>query len=378
MSRVTVAPNLLRWARERACLALDEVAARFPRYPDWERGESKPTLKQLENFARLTSTPFGYLFLDSPPVETLPVPDFRTIRDKPVSRPSPDLLETVQTMERRQAWMREYLQEEGGEPLDFVGSASLEDAPESVAARIRTTLGLEGGWAEQVATWEQARGLLREHIEDAGILVFINGVVGNNTHRPLDPEEFRGFVLSDDLAPLIFVNGADAKAAQMFTMAHELAHLWLDLSGIFDLHHLMPTQDRAELFCNRVAAEFLVPQAEFEPVWRANFTSSRRFLQLARRFKVSQLVVARRALDLGFISRDEFLAFYRAHLSDSSGGTESAGGDFWKVQTYRVGDRFARTVVRAAKEGRLLYREAYSLVGLQGAAFQKLADRLTP
>lgn len=221
--------------------------------------------------------------------------------------------------------------------------------------------------------------MLRAHIEDAGVLVVINGVVGNNTKRTLNPHEFRGFVLEDSLAPLIFVNGADAKAAQMFTMAHELAHLWLGKSALFDLPHLLPGDDEIEKFCNEAAAEFLVPKAELAGAWGEAQRPKKPFSFLAAKFKVSPIVFARRALDLTLIGKKAFFEFYDAHIAEVQASKEAKkapGGDFWKTQTYRVGTRFAQAVIAATKEGKMLYRDAYALTGLRGKAFDKYAKKL--
>ena len=114
---VSVKPELIRWAIERSGLEFRDLVEKFPRLAEWQKGDAQPTFKQLENFAKKTMTPFGYFFLDSPPVEKLPIPDFRTVGDTPIERPSPNLIETIQVMKRRQAWMREYVIEDGQEPL---------------------------------------------------------------------------------------------------------------------------------------------------------------------------------------------------------------------------------------------------------------------
>lgn len=379
MSRVAVKPEMLKWARERARLQVHELTPKFKKYEQWEAGDVQPTFKQLTDFARATSTPLGYLFLEDPPEEHLYIPDFRTVRDTSVGRPSADLLETIQIMERRQAWLRDYREEEGYDPLPFVGSVTKPEPPELVAHRMRHDVGLDSGWASDVRTWTEARGMLRASMEEMGILVVINGIVENNTHRRLDPSEFRGFVLCDDVAPAVFVNGADAKAAQTFTLAHELAHLYLGKSALFDLPHLLPGPGDTEAFCNKVAAEFLVPGEELLAAWTGALASREPFAALARRFKVSPIVVARRCLDLKMINRQEFVEFYDDHLAQAAArerATDVSGGDFWANQAYRVGDRFARAVISATREGRLLYRDAYSLLGLKGRTFDTYAQRL--
>jgi Zn-dependent peptidase ImmA (M78 family)/transcriptional regulator with XRE-family HTH domain len=376
MSTVAIQPSLLRWARERAGLGMATLEAKFPRYPSWEAGEAAPTLKQLETLAHKTMTPLGYFFLPEPPEERLPLPDFRTVRDQGVyQRPSPNLLETIQMMQRRQDWLRENLIELGHEALAFVGAAKLSDNPERVAHDIRRQIGIGDSWANDHSTWTDALRDLRHRIEAAGVVVTINGVVGNNTHRALDPEEFRGFVLSDPVAPLIFVNGADAKSAQMFTLAHELAHLWIGSDGVFNLLELQPSNDEVEQFCNRVAAEFLIPSAELARIWPQSAGAERRFNNIAARFKVSPIVAARRALDLGLINKSEFFSFYNDYKNEERrrSAKKSSGGDFYATQEVRVGRRFGEAVTRAAREGRILFTDAYQLTGLYGQTFDRFA-----
>ena len=215
-------------------------------------------------------------------------------------------------------------------------------------------------------------------MEDAGIIVTVSGIVGNNTRRKLDPSEFRGFVLVDEYAPLVFVNGADGKAAQMFTLAHELAHVWFGSSAAFDLRDMLPAPDTTEQACNRVAAEFLVPEFQLRQYWPSATRATEPFQAVARHFKVSVLVAARRALDLRLVTRNNFLEFYRAYLEDERrrAATPSEGGNFYASQNLRLGRRFAEAVVRATKEGRLLYREAYQLTGLYGNSFERYAEAL--
>jgi len=307
--------------------------------------------------------------LETPPEDRLPIPDFRTVTGQP-RRPSPDLLETVQIMQRRQDWMREFLLEEGQEPLEFVGAADVKDAPEEAASAMREALDLTDGWAGELRTWDGALRMLRHCIEDAGIMVVVSGVVGNNSHRPLDVDEFRGFVLVDRIAPLVFVNGRDARCAQMFTLAHELAHIWVGEEGVSNLRRLQPVESSVEKFCNRAAAEFLVPARLLQARWQSVASHPDRFNLLARMFKVSAVVAARRALDLEYITRDEFFGFYDDQMAAiRSRRRKSDGGHFWNTQGVRIGHLFGSTVARAVWAGRLLYRDAYQLTGLHGKTF---------
>lgn len=376
-ARVDIKPEMLRWAVERARFEEGVLAEKIPQLKHWLTGESKPTLKQLEKFAQATRVALGYLFLPKPPVETLPIPDFRILEGSELKRPSPDLLDTIYTMQRRQAWLREDRLEADAEPLEFVGSARLSDDPAAIGREMRRAVGLTDGWAAKISTWESAVGELRRLIEKRNVIAVINGVVGNNTHRKLDVAEFRGFAISDPYAPLIFVNGADAKSAQMFTLAHELAHLWLGQSALTDTGIPNSPTSKVERWCDRAAAEFLIPEQELRSLWREVRSAPARFTLIARQFKVSPIVAGRRAKDLGLIDAEEFFAFYEAYTRQERKKQESAGGgDFYVNQNSRVGEVFARNVMLAALDGRLSFKEAYSLTGLNGGTFHDYASRL--
>lgn len=376
MSRVSVSQTVLHWAVDRSGLALDDLQDKFPKIGQWATGESRPTLRQLESLARTTLTPLGFFFLREPPEERLPVPHFRTVADGQMHRPSPELLATIQMMQRRQAWMREFMLDQGQERLAFVRSAQLGEQVTSIAQRMRSALGFDEGWAAAQPTWTDALHTLREAIEAVGILVVANSIVGNNTHRKLNTDEFRGFVLVDEYAPLLFVNAADGKAAQMFTQAHELAHVFFGSSAAFDLREMQPADEPTEKACNRVAAEFLVPERALRETWPSVKDDPEPYQRIARRFKVSPIVAGRRALDLALINTEAFLEFYRDYLKDQRRAPRPGGGDFYLNQNLRVGRLFASAVVRAAKEGKLLYSEAYHLTGLHGKTFERYAASL--
>ena len=267
--------------------------------------------------------------------------------------------------------MRGYLVEEGELPIAFVGSHTLAESPDDVTASLRATLSLQADWARAHASWEDALRALIHRIEEAGVLVMINGIVENNTHRPLDVDEFRGFAISDAYAPVIFVNGADAKSAQMFTLVHELVHLSLGASGVSGMEKLLPADNDIELFCNQVAAEFLVPEALLPAVWASAKHAADPYKAAAREFKVSSIVIARRLFDLQLISRAEYFRVYAAQIAASA--RTGSGGNFYSTLRVRLGGRFAAAVYRAAKEGSLQYREAYELTGVSGETYDKFA-----
>lgn len=291
MTGVPVKPALLRWACERARVHELERSTRFPKIALWESGEKLPTFKQLEAFARATHVPFGYLFLPEPPEEPLPIADFR---EKALGPPSGDLLDTIYAAQRRQDWFVEYATTERLERLSWIGSATLSSKPTEIAARFRTMLDFELSTRARFTNWEAATKALSDRTQDLGVLVSVNGVVGSNTQRKLDPAEFRGFSLLDEHAPYIFINGADHKASHAFTLCHELAHLVLGKPGLSneDLGELRGAQ--VEAWCDAVASEILSPSESVARV-REEKAVHRAASALTREMRVSPLVAVRRA-----------------------------------------------------------------------------------
>jgi Zn-dependent peptidase ImmA (M78 family)/transcriptional regulator with XRE-family HTH domain len=377
MIRVEVRPELLRWARERAGFSVASLARRFPRAEAWERGEARPTLKQLESFAKATYTPVGFLFLSEPPVEQVPIPDFRTVDNLHVGHPSPDLLDTVYVCQQRQEWYRDFARSMGEEPLAFVGSARPTDNVEATAAALRRTLGFDLEERRRMPTWTDALRRFIEQADALGILVMFSGVVLNNNRRHLDPDEFRGFAMADDLAPLVFINGADTKAAQMFTLAHELAHIWLGQSAVSDAQAVSVPDHEIERWCNRVAAELLVPLAVVRDEYDSDAELRVEMDRLARRFKVSTLVILRRIHDAGGLTREELRAAYDRELGRLRALPRGSGGDFYLTQAARVSKRFARALVVSTLEGQTLHRDAFRMLGFSKVStFQELGRSL--
>jgi len=364
MLRVDVSPRMIRWARERAGKDVVDLRGRFTHLEEWERGALRPTLKQLEAFARAVWVPVGYLFLPEPPVETVPLPDFRSGRAR-AERPSPNLLDTLYLSQSRQDWYRDYARAVGEPALHFVGSASLDQSVETTAEEIRRTLGFDLEFRRRCPTWTEARRQFIELVDSAGILVMVSGVVRNNTHRPLDPAEFRGFTIADDRAPLIFVNGADSKAAQMFTLAHELAHVWLGRSALSDADPgTMAVDMDIERWCNAVAAESLIPMRVLQEDLRPDAPPQVEMRRIARRYKVSTLVALRRMFEAGVISRTEFRQEYEAEVARIVSLPSGTGGDFYRTQPVRAGRRFIAALVESTLEGRTLYRDALHMLGI--------------
>ena len=370
MTTVAASIPVLRWAAQRARLHDEDLSARFRKWPLWLTGEAQPTLKQLEDFARLTHTAIGYFFLPEPPTLALPVPDFRTLRDEELREPSSALLDTLYLCQQRQDWYRDYARVHGLSRLAFVGSTQVNEAPQAVAERMRVALKLSTQERRQLPTWTDALRQLIAKAEEAGVMVMASGIVGSNSHRKLDVGEFRGFALADDLAPLVFLNGADSKAAQMFTLAHELAHVWLGATGVSDTEAGQVPELHTERWCNQVAAELLMPLQAVRAAYQPGTPVPDEIQRLAREFKVSTLVALRRLFDAGFLDQARLWQHYRdeqARLAQlERRGT--GGGDFYRTLGARTSKRFARAIVTSTLEGQTLFQDAFRMLGVRKTA----------
>ena len=372
MTEALINREILRWARERAALPFDVLADKIKTKVEniiaWESGAALPTFQQAEKFAGAVHVPFGFLFLPRPPVEELPIPDLRTPGSASTSGHSPEFLDLIRDVMFQWEWFRDYLNSPGGldngaEPLPFVGKFLEESNVQDVARDIRATLGLNLTETPTSRNWEDHLNDLFDRCEQVGVWVMRRGIVGSNTHRTLSVAEFRGFAISDAVIPLVFINGRDAKAAQAFTLAHELAHVWLGQSGISN--SFLDRQDGGERHiektCNAIAAEVLVPRAMFIEAWSDRVGWEENCTRLAQRFKVSRVVLARRAFDLGKITWDQ---------PDKKGG-----GDFYRTALVRNGKRFTRAVLSSAMSGALLLRDAGGLLHMKPATLGKLYKR---
>lgn len=376
MSHALVTPRLLTWSRLRAGLSEFDVADKIPVKPEkvfeWEIGDSQPTFKQAQKWALLSHIPFGFLFLKDPPSDELPLPDLRTLGGAAPARPSPELVDAVKDVLWKHGWYLDYLKEHEFGPLPFVGRFTSQSPVKEVVADMRKTLHV----AENAArpTHEEFLRTFIAAAESVGILVMRSGIVGTNTHRKLDVGEFRGFAISNPLAPVVFINSADAPAARLFTLIHELAHVWINSSGISSVS--VNANRREEIFCNAVAGEFLVPETAFRQAWRGDVDWKENLPVLAADFKVSKLVIARRAADLGLIAREAYSDYYLAELR-AYRDKDSGGGNFYRNAGAKNSARFSRAVLAETTRGNMLLRDAARLLGVQPSKMKAYASTVT-
>lgn len=368
-----VTPELIQWARRRLNLSPAAAAAKVrtvsaAQITAWESREGHPTFRQAITLAAKLNVPFGFLFLSEPPSLDIPLPDLRTVTGEPVGEPSPEFLDLTYDVLRKQQWFREYQESINADPLPFIGRYSLDADPEDIASDMATVLGLDDQARKEASTWEEFLRRFIRKAEAAGVLVLRSGVVENNNRRKLSVEEFRGFAVSDDLAPLVFINGQDAKAAQIFTLAHELAHLWVGQSGISNPNYLTEPGQQAnsiDRLCDKVAAELLVPKADFLLRWDERHSVQANLQTLATHYRVSKITVLRRALETERLSMEEFRQAYAELMEEQRPPGGGEGGNFFYTLLARNSSTLTAILVAAAAEGAVSERDAARLLNIK-------------
>lgn len=356
-------------------MSVDDLAAKFHVTPerllDWESGERPLTFLKAKEYADKTYIPFGYLFLTEPPFDDLPIPDLRTVDGVLPDSPTAELIDIVKIMQERQVWFKEYRTQHFADPLEFVGRFEPTVDALQIVRDMRNELGL----AEQSprGKWDEYYRTLVNSVERIGVMVMREGYIGHHS-RPLNVDEFRGFALVDDHAPLIFINHADSYGARLFTLIHELAHIWIGQTGVSNADS--QTHRKEEVLCNAVAAEFLVPEQELLALWTRSDSGLHQFLkELEAHFHVSTWVLARRALDLELISQAEYVAYIESRKRDYERNKDSIV-TYYRTKHSQLSDQFAKAVVSEALSGQLMLREAGLLLNMKPAAINEFAKEL--
>jgi Zn-dependent peptidase ImmA (M78 family) len=359
MASLHLSTIVLDWAAKSVGESLESIATLLARRPAVRerimRGEL--TVAQAEKLAKQTRVPFGLLFLEEPPQLIQPsIPDLRQMeKPSPLSR---DFFDVLADVLGKQEWYSAQLKRLDAPALPFVGKFKLNEEPgaAAIAEDIQATLGFTDECRKSSATPEAYFSEISAKAESAGVLVMKNGVVKSNTRRALTEQEFRGFALADPMAPIVFVNGRDAGVASIFTLIHELAHIWLGETGVSDVFG--PRARNLERFCNRVAAEFLVPKEAFLREWQRTPDAD----VVARHFRVSRFVVGIRAVQLGRLSQAGLETLMATRLPHRR---RSGGGNGLATIPIRNSKRLTRALVMSAVRGETMYRDAARLLNVR-------------
>ena len=379
---VNISNETLGWIM--ANINFDALSSQIAgRLMSWYSGEKVPTFNQIEEASRATGIPLGYFFLNTPPKEDRTLLEYRTVDSLELEKPSRNLLDTIHDMEQIQEWAKNQMVTDGFSELEFVGSMAEISEVGTFVSQIRQVLDLPRDWFTFSKTSADSFRYLRTKISDAGVIVMMNGIVGNNTHRPLEINEFRAFAIADEYAPLIFINTNDSTNGKLFSLLHEFAHILIGKNNFFnDRYSAHGRDNQVETICNAAAAEILVPSDLFTEKWSEVISENdvkTTISTLAKYFKCGITVIARKALDHGYITSQEYtqvaqLAVY-LYNEQRKKAKENPGGDYYRTAASRIDQRFFRMLAGSVAEGKTLYSDAFRLTNTNRTTFRELTQQ---
>lgn len=368
---------MFEWAIAKNALTFEGVSKSINIQKDiiegWFEGHSIPTFKELKKLAEALLIPYGYLFLSQPPKEEKVITDFRTLGSQVNKEYSNNLKEVILSTIRKQEWLKNHVIESGFNPLNYVGKFSSEDNPDEIANDIIKTLSIEVNLRKQYKNYEEFITAIIRACEYNGIVILRRKYVKDDIQRSLEIEEFRGFVISDEYAPFIFINANDIKAAQLFTLFHELAHIWINEDGVSELSVKGDSKfpSKIEQLCNAVAARVLVPDQILIELWDDKFDLEKNIKKIRLKCRVSNLVALRRLFDLGKVDKDTYekefkIRFFKYKSKEDENRKKrkerkKPGGPGLNWFYCQNSALFTNHVVSATLEGKLLYRDAARL-----------------
>jgi len=371
--------EILIWGIKESGLTLDKIAKKLgtkkEKVEKWLKKEDFPTYKQLRKLSDILNIPFGYFFLKKLPVrEKLEIPDFRHAKDSiPLTK---NFYEIYYDVKRKHDWIKLKREKEEFNPLEFVEKYTIDDNPKEIAEDIKNILSITEKELEKPPN-ELLLNII-EKAEKCGIIVIKNSILINNSHIKLDPNEFRGFVIVDKLAPVIFINGADSIKAQIFTLFHELAHIWLGQSGISDVN--LENTNYIERLCNQVAVEILMPEEKIRKLWNSSLEPYENIKILSKTLPVSKLALSYRGVNLGLITfntQKEIEKILKEEwLAEKGEEKRGTGGDYYRTIPIRNSKTLTREVLSSLQAGELLYKEAAQLLNVKVKSLKKMLENL--
>ena len=377
---VNIQPAIISWALSQT--SEEKLGTKLvDNIKHWLDGTKSPTFNQIEDFSKKSHIPLGYFFLQTPPIEQISLLEYRTLDSIQLTNPSRNLIDTIHDMEAVQEWMVNYRKEWNYDTISIVGSLKGITDISVIADTIRINLRLNIEWYKDCGNPSEAFNKVRGLLEECGIVVMMNGIVGKNTHRALDVKEFRAFAMVNEWAPLIFINGADSAGGRLFSLFHELVHLWIGENDLYnDTKYSANGIKPIEVTCNAVAGALMVPKTVFLEKWNNNTNDDihEKIKELARMFRCSSSVIARRALDNKKIDQN----VYNMVIADAieayiqTKQEKSSGGDYYRVARSKLDGVFVRALCESVNSGRTSFTEAYRLTNTTSKTFSEVASGL--
>jgi Zn-dependent peptidase ImmA (M78 family) len=378
--KAIVNSKMLIWARETANISLEEASkssnVSIEKLKSWEDGLDYPTMNQAKKLAKKYQRAFSLFYLEDIPEDFTPIKDFRSSG----SDFSSSLIFIIREVETKVAWLRDLLISENENPNPFVGCCNIQNGVDFVANSISEGLKINDRFGAEKDPYR----FVIDKCEEKGINVLRAGSF--NSHSPIDPNEVRGFTIADSYAPFVFINSRDSDEANLFTLIHELAHIWINETGVsnlIDIDFRSPIPEfgvnQIEIFCNKVAAQVLMPVELMREVFSTLTIGSREFEIARRKFGVSKIAIAYRLLNLNLLNQSEFSYWknqYDEALSNIEVSPKSSGGNYYRSMMVRNGKTFSSVVLGMYNVGSLSGSITSSLLNIKLNNLQKYQSLL--
>jgi Zn-dependent peptidase ImmA (M78 family) len=389
--RIDVKPEILHWVQENTGTVLDGEWS--DRINKWVTNEKKPTLNQLKNLSKKAQVPFGYFFLESTPKENLPLLKYRTVDNVYIEKPSRNLIDTIHDMELKQSWLSDYREKNDYPASPFscgykMISNLTHKNDEQIASEIMRSLGIKSGWNVGFKNREGFK-FLRKKLNRVGVIVMFSGMVGNNTRRLLSQSEFRAFALNDTFAPLIFINSNDSYNAMLFSLVHELTHIWYGTSELYndDFKEEQQILDlKNEQKINHISEAIIFPKLLFTDEWQQQSGEKiiDKIIAVAKHFNASPLSTGIRAFHLDLIEQNsidqlkkELDRDYQYKKNNKEGQKDNGGPTFYITKATQIDSSFTKDIKRGVIGGELEFNKAFELLGVKNStAFDKLLSKI--
>lgn len=369
-NRIKVNKEIYRWAIKESRKSFEEIEDRFENIGAWMSQDILPTFRQVEELANFLKVPLGYMFLDNPPKTDIIESEFRTVGNK-IPEISKELKDTLYNVGRKRDWLSDYRREKGWERLIPEDLLDLEEKDiYSICIIAKEHLDIDEFWYKEYSDTRVAFNYLREKLETSGITVMQSGVVGSNNNRKLNIDEFRGFLLYDDIAPIIFINSNDSMNGKIFTLIHEYIHFLLQKDDIF-IEEDIVSENKNEQFINRITAEFLIPKDHIEELWDYNVDINKQIQDLSKRFHVSIVALAIKLKDMNKINQETVneTKKYTEAMWENNNKRTGGGGDYYNTTRSRLGNSFLSTVIQSSESGDISYTDAFKLLDNSAKAY---------
>jgi len=373
--RIDVKKDVWLWAIKESQKEDEEILNKYPKIEKWINGIEKPTFKQLEKLANFLKISFGYFFLENPPKENVLETEFRSINNK-IPDISKNLKDTIIEMDSKKTWISDYRKKLGWDKLEIINQFTVnkKDNIERDVKFAKELIELNEYWYKKFKKHSEAFKLIRNKFEDKGILTMKNGVVGMNTHRKLDINEFRAFMLYDDIAPLIFINNNDSLGGKIFSLIHEYFHILLEKEDII-VSEEKDINLENEKYINKMTAEFLMPKKHIEELWDNKKNKVDQIIEISKLMKVSSLALAIRLNNLTFIDNKIVNIVREKAIKEFDIKDNNGGGDFYNTYNTRISKNFKEAVINEVESGEITYTYAFDLLGgIKGKTYDKIKE----